>query len=105
MAKLERQRTFNPKIRGFEPHHPGRETKFCPACEEKKDVAEFGYKNKATGKRQSFCRECNRSYARRYYKENSERIKSASNGRRVERISRMRVLIDGLKGSASCVFL
>ena len=43
------------------------ETKICTKCGEEKPLTEFNFKNKARGKRQSQCKECQRKRERELY--------------------------------------
>jgi hypothetical protein len=44
-----------------------KQTKFCPRCGPTLDVAEFKFKDRATGRRQPYCRQCSREYGRLHY--------------------------------------
>ena len=43
------------------------DTKICTKCGEEKPLTEFNFKNKARGKRQSQCKECQRKRERELY--------------------------------------
>lgn len=42
-------------------------TKMCSSCKEALPVEDFAFKNRATGHRQSKCRECAKSYGKKHY--------------------------------------
>lgn len=47
----------------------------CCSCGKLKPASEFSWKNKAKGRRQSRCKECQCSYQRLYYREHIERYR------------------------------
>lgn len=47
-------------------------TKVCPRCGESKSLAEFGFKNRARGWLQSWCRPCERIYKAAWYLQRRE---------------------------------
>ncbi len=48
------------------------ETKRCPHCAETKPVTDFGFKNRARGLLQSWCRACERIYKKDWFLRNRE---------------------------------
>ena len=47
-------------------------TKMCPNCKETKPVTDFGFKDRARGLLQSWCRDCERVYKRDWFQRNRE---------------------------------
>src|SRR5215467_4606455 len=43
----------------------------CPACRRSLDEADFNFKDRAIGRRQSHCRDCTRAQVRAHYAENT----------------------------------
>ncbi len=56
----------------------------CTGCHEDKPEDEFGWKNRAAGKRHSYCRACKRRYNKTWYEKNAAKHKKdvARNHRR-----------------------
>lgn len=48
------------------------EFKLCGACKRLLPLGQFGYKNKATGRLQSKCKDCSREYAKQHYLANRD---------------------------------
>jgi hypothetical protein len=44
---------------------------FCPGCGTECEPANFNFKDRATGRRQVYCRECSRRYGREHYQRNT----------------------------------
>src|SRR6478672_6421584 len=47
------------------------EHKNCPGCSAVRELIEFNFKNRSTGRRQVYCRECSRRYGRDHYQRNT----------------------------------
>ena len=72
-----------------------KQTKTCPRCGQTLDVAEFNFKDRATGRRQVYCRQCSRKYIREHYERNTDYyVKKAMARNRVQR----RALMDRILG-------
>lgn len=50
--------------------------KSCSTCKVEQPVEAFAYKVKATGKRSSICRACQKAYTKKHYAENAELYKA-----------------------------
>lgn len=50
--------------------------KHCPRCQTDKSLDQFCWKNKAKGKRQPYCIECNKAYQRGHYAANKVEYKT-----------------------------
>jgi hypothetical protein len=62
------------------------DTKWCPRCGRTLEVAAFNFKERATGRRQPYCRECSRLYIREHYARNKAYyVKKAMARRPMER--------------------
>lgn len=48
------------------------ETKTCTKCGLEKDIDEFSFKNKSSGRRQSSCKSCDNIYTKNHYNDNKE---------------------------------
>jgi hypothetical protein len=62
------------------------ETLYCKGCEKHLSIEEFSYKNKATGKRNSKCRNCHCIYRKKHYEENRKWYIDLSAIRKQEKI-------------------
>jgi hypothetical protein len=47
------------------------EQKVCPGCSATRELGEFNFKNRRTGRRQVYCRECTRRRGREHYLRNT----------------------------------
>jgi hypothetical protein len=75
------------------------ETRRCPRCRRDKPLADFGWRDQAHTKRQSYCRDCNKETWRDWYREerNHEHHLQLVAARRKRRIARHRELVLALK--------
>jgi hypothetical protein len=81
------------------------EIKVCGRCHEVKWLSEFNKKATAKDGKQSYCRECNRARARRYYQENHDRhirVVMAYRRRRKKELSARITAIKEANGCALC---
>ena len=46
--------------------------RLCPGCETYWAISEFNFKDRRTGRRQVYCRECSRKYGREHYRRNTD---------------------------------
>ncbi len=78
-------------------------TKICTKCGEEKPLTEFNFKNKAKGKRQSQCKECQRARERELYqlKYKIANCELYKNNRRKFRIE-TRQFIQDIKSEKGC---
>lgn len=80
-----------------------RATRRCSKCREFKAVDDFPIKNKATGLRRVWCRECCREYGREHYRKyRPAYLAKSARRRRVER-PRVRAMIDQYLREHPCV--
>lgn len=47
-------------------------TKLCSKCETEKPVCDFSFKNKATNRRDTACKQCKREYGKFHYRSNKD---------------------------------
>ena len=47
------------------------EHRVCPGCDQARELTEFNIKDRRTGRRQVYCRECSRRYCREHYQRNT----------------------------------
>ena len=52
-------------------------SKICTKCDNRKTIRDFAWKNKAKGKRSSWCKECHAAYARALYSRPEQKAKVA----------------------------
>lgn len=71
----------------------------CNRCGQAKDPEEFSARG---GKKQPWCRECNRAYAREYYRNNQTKLKSDINQLRRARVAANRQFLLAYLSSRSC---
>lgn len=58
--------------------------KLCGRCKVEKNVSEFTVKDKITGRLQSFCKQCKKTYNKSHYAQNTETYKQHKSRKRVE---------------------
>lgn len=79
------------------------EKKQCSRCHEQKDVEQFSFRNKATGKRCNICLECQRVYVRKHYQKKKADYKArAKRNRDARRNENRRKVVEYLQ-SHPCV--
>lgn len=71
--------------------------KLCSICKQEKSLEEFAWRNKATGRRHSYCKPCRRSYDRETWKDGSKR-KTKIETRKALRKKREEYLVSVLSG-------
>lgn len=75
----------------------------CAICRLEKDLSSYGYKSRKRGTFSSYCRECNRGYQRKHYKENRADYRDKHNKRRVRVMGEYRLLIKEYLDKHPCV--
>ena len=79
------------------------ETKRCSRCGETKSVDEFSIKNKKTGLRKTWCRDCARAYGREHYTKNKAAYMRRARKRQPVDRARVRAVIADFLRSHPCV--
>lgn len=75
------------------------DTKICNRCERDLPLAQFNFKNKATGKRQGHCRDCQRDASRAHYENNRTDVIAKAATRNAEvKASHAQFVADALCG-------
>ena len=73
-------------------------TKVCRICKKDKTIDEFAWENKAKGKKQTHCKECQRERSKQHYIDNKSGYKEKARKRR----KRYRKEYQDLKSTLSC---
>jgi 5-methylcytosine-specific restriction endonuclease McrA len=77
--------------------------KKCSNCKIEKEETEFGFKNKAIGRLQPFCKECNKIKSKQYYNSNREEHKRETIKRKKKVIFENRKLLYDYYFSHPCI--
>lgn len=77
--------------------------KKCSSCKIEKEENEFGFKNKAFGRLQPFCKECNKVKSKEYYNSNREEHKRETIKRKKKVIFENRKLLYDYYSSHPCI--
>ncbi len=75
----------------------------CGTCGEIKPVTEFSYRNRATQKRHSTCRSCQKAFKQEFYRRNRESYVRKSAEQKKQAIARNRELVAGYLFEHPCV--
>lgn len=75
----------------------------CSRCGQIKPVEEFPLKNKATGLRSTWCRDCRRAYGRDHYRKNRSAYLGKAQRRRLTKRPRVRAMVDQYLREHPCV--
>lgn len=67
------------------------ETKECSKCHEEKPLDEFHWKDKAKGKRNSYCNVCTTAYGREHYRKHNDRERPRRIAHEKIRIGNLRI--------------
>jgi hypothetical protein len=71
----------------------------CSRCGEARPSSEFGWKDRARGRRDAYCRPCRRAYGRAYYRANRDRrVQQDADRKRAVRLERTRLLLEHFAG-------
>ena len=77
--------------------------KKCSNCKIEKEDSEFGFKNKASGRLQPFCKTCNKVKSKEYYNSNREEHKKETIKRKKKVIFENRKLLYDHYSSHPCI--
>lgn len=76
--------------------------KVCCRCQQSKPIAQFAIKNKASGQRQSQCRECQKAISRAHYLANKETLKARAAERNARQTDVLRAVVAQALSHAQC---
>lgn len=76
--------------------------KSCTNCKQNKPKSDFSFRDKAKGKLQSWCQECNRAYNKKHYIDNKKEYLKEAYKNKKARVARNYAYVKKIKSSTPC---